>query len=100
MPHPEISSHPVCLQVRQPCDSQKTHDMSTSAEGSVKGKYEGRRGIATGFSKKVARKPPSAAFMLAKLTFSPTTSPSSWWNIGECVISESQRYTRPGAMIA
>ena len=38
--------------------------------------------------------------MFAKLTFSPTTSPSSWWNIGVCVTSESQRYTRPGAITA
>ncbi len=42
----------------------------------------------------------SIAFKLAKLTFSPTTMPSTWWNIGVCVMSESQRYTRPGAMIA
>ena len=100
MPQPEISSQPVCLQVRQPLPSQNTHDMSTSAEGSVKGKYDGRRRIARSRSKNACRKPCSAAFMLAKLTFSPTTSPSSWWNIGECVMSESRRYTRPGAMTA
>ncbi len=83
-----------------PCPSQNTQDMSTSADGSVKGKYEGRRRIARSCSKNACRKPCSTAFMLAKLTSSPTTSPSSWWNIGECVMSESLRYTRPGAMTA
>jgi len=25
-----------------------------------------------------------------------TASPSTWWNCGVCVASESRRYTRPG----
>jgi hypothetical protein len=32
--------------------------------------------------------------------FSSTTRPSTWWNIGEWLTSESQRYTRPGAINA
>ncbi len=91
MPQPAISSQPVCLQMRQPLPPQNTHDMSTSAEGSVKGKYEGRSRIARSRSKKACRKPCSTAFMLAKLMFSSTTRPSSWWNMGEWVMSESQR---------
>ena len=30
---------------------------------------------------------------------SPTHRPSTWWNIGEMVASESTRKTRPGAMM-
>ncbi|CRM76575.1 hypothetical protein [Pseudomonas sp. 22 E 5] len=32
----------------------------------------------------------------AKLMSRSTSRPSTWWNIGEWVISESLRYTRPG----
>ncbi len=42
MPQPMISSQPVPLQTGQPLPPQRLHDTSTSAEGSVKGKYEGR----------------------------------------------------------
>ena len=38
MPLPRISIQPVNEQVLHPLPRQKTHDMSTSAEGSVKGK--------------------------------------------------------------
>ena len=42
MPHPRISTHPVCLQKPHPFPPHKWHEMSISAEGSVKGKYDGR----------------------------------------------------------
>ena len=42
--------------------------------------------------------PCNAALRLARLMFSSTTRPSTWWNIGVCVRSESHRYTRPGAI--
>ncbi len=45
MPQPRISIQPVWEQVPQPAPLQKTHDMSTSAEGSVKGKKLGRMRI-------------------------------------------------------
>src|SRR5207245_9980918 len=38
MPLPRISIHPVKEQVLHPLPRQKTHDMSTSADGSVNGK--------------------------------------------------------------
>ena len=38
MPQPSTSSQPLWLQTRQPSPPQMTHSMSTSAEGSVKGK--------------------------------------------------------------
>ena len=38
MPHPRISTHPVCLQKEQPSPPQMLQLMSISADGSVKGK--------------------------------------------------------------
>ena len=43
MPQPRISTQPVCLQMLQPLPPQMLHEMSISAEVSVKGKYEGRK---------------------------------------------------------
>ena len=51
-------------------------------------------------SKNASMNPCRMAFRLAKLTPSSTSRPSTWWNIGVCVASESMRYTRPGAMTA
>ena len=45
MPQPMISSHPVPLQTGHPLPPQRLHETSTSAEGSVKGKYDGRMRI-------------------------------------------------------
>ena len=55
MPQPEISSQPVCLQMRQPAPSQNTQLMSTSADGSVNGKYDGRSRILRSRSKKASQ---------------------------------------------
>ena len=41
----EISSQPVCLHTRQPAPPHSTQLMSTSADGSVNGKYDGRSRI-------------------------------------------------------
>ena len=41
MPHPMISSQPVPLQTLHPLPPQRLHETSTSADGSVKGKYDG-----------------------------------------------------------
>ena len=43
MPEPMISSHPVCLQTRQPLPPHTTQPRSTSTDGSVYGKYDGRK---------------------------------------------------------
>ena len=45
MPEPRISSHPVALQMRQPAPLQPKQRTSTSAEGSVNGKKDGRKRI-------------------------------------------------------
>ncbi len=39
-------------------------------------------------------------FRLAKLTPSSTSRPSTWWNIGVCVTSESSDRRGPGAITA
>ena len=67
--------------------AHSTQLMSTSADGSVNGKYDGRSRILRSRSKNASRNPCSIAFMLANVTPSATTRPSTWWNIGECVTS-------------
>ena len=74
--------------------------MSISAEGSVNGKNDGRKRTGrSSRSKKLRMKSASTPFRSANETDSSTHSPSIWWSIGVCVTSESQRYTRPGAMM-
>ena len=68
MPQPATSSQPVCLQTRQPCPPHSTHWMSTSADGSVNGKYEGRSRIVSSRSKNASMNWCSTAFRFAKLT--------------------------------
>ena len=43
MPAPEISSQPVCLQIRQPLPPHATQEKSYCTLGSVKGKKSGRK---------------------------------------------------------
>ena len=43
IPQPPSSIQPVCEQVRQPAPPQIVQVISNSAEGSVNGKYAGRR---------------------------------------------------------
>ena len=65
-PQPATSTQPVFLHTRQPEPPQETQEMSTSAEGSVNGKYDGRRRIFTSFSNSSCMKPCSTAFRFAK----------------------------------
>ncbi len=66
--------------------------MSISADGSVNGKYDGRkRTCRSSLSKKRRRKSVYTPLRSAKLTFSSIHRPSTWWNIGECVASLSTR---------
>ena len=73
-------------------------DMSNSADGSVNGKYDGRR--------RVVRSSPNSAFTNASMVPArsanvmsrSTTRPSIWWNTGRCVASAvSWRNIWPGA---
>jgi hypothetical protein len=43
IPHPPSSTQPVCPHVRQPSPLHTTQVTSNSADGSVNGKYDGRR---------------------------------------------------------
>src|ERR1700753_304116 len=43
MPQPKISTQPLYLHILQPAPLQMVHDTSISADGSVNGKYEGRK---------------------------------------------------------
>jgi len=66
--------------------------MSISAEGSVNGKNDGlKRTCRSSDSKNRRRKSVYTPFRSAKLTSSSIHRPSTWWNIGECVASESTR---------
>ena len=71
--------------------------MSNSADGSVNGKYAGRR--------RDAKSPPKNALVNASIVPArwanvmprSMTRPSIWWNTGMCVASAvSCRKTRPG----
>ena len=47
MPHPSNSIQPDCLHLRQPLPPQKMQLICTSAEGSVKGKNDGKKRVLT-----------------------------------------------------
>ena len=51
IPQPKISTQPLYLQILQPLPLQILHEISTSALGSVKGKYEGLSLIFVSFPK-------------------------------------------------
>src|ERR1700676_5714675 len=91
MPQPAISSQPVCLQTRQPSPRHSTQLMSTSAEGSVNGKYDGRSRIDSCCSKNPSMKRCSVDLRFAKLTFWSTYSPSTWGNLGGGLPPETPR---------
>src|ERR1700712_1675663 len=43
IPQPKISTHPVYLHMLQPLPLQMVQEISISADGSVNGKYDGRK---------------------------------------------------------
>ncbi len=97
MPQPRSSIQPECLHLRQPLPPQKMQEIWTSAEGSVKGKKEGK--------KRVLTREPKRAFMAwsrvplrsEKVMSVSTARPSTWWKMGEWVASAaSLRWTLPG----
>jgi hypothetical protein len=66
--------------------------MSTSAEGSVKGKNDGLKRIFTSGTSKNALQNSSRIHLRCPMWASRSiTKPSTWWNIGVCVWSESCR---------
>src|SRR5690606_23689384 len=78
IPQPKISSHPVYLQTLQPFELQIVHETSTSALGSVNGKYEGRRRIFAFSPKSDFAKYSNVCFKSANDTFLSIYNPSIW----------------------
>ena len=73
--------------------------MSNSADGSVNGKYDGRKRDEKPGPKNASVNAWMQPARWANVMPLSTTSPSSWWNTGMCVASGvSRRNTRPGAM--
>ena len=79
MPQPKISTQPVCLQKPQPSPPQMLHEMSISAEGSVKGKYEGRRRIFVSAPNISRAKASNTCFRSVNDTSLSMYRPSTWW---------------------
>ena len=65
--------------------------MSISAEGSVKGKKLGRNLRLTSGENILWANVVRTPFRSAKVTFSSTRNPSTWWNMGEWETSASHR---------
>src|SRR4029078_6234305 len=78
IPHPRISSQPVCLQTLQPLPPQRVQLISISALGSVNGKYEGRKRTFTSLPYISLTKKYKVCFRSAKETFSSIYNPSTW----------------------
>jgi hypothetical protein len=91
MPQPRISSQssPSPMRISLPSRAQPT---STSIDGSVKGKWLGRKRILTSSTSKNALQNSSRHhFRWPRWVCSSITRPSTWWNMGVWVWSESQR---------
>ena len=84
VPQPSISSHLPSFE-----------QISTSADGSVKGKYEGLKRIFNSLQRREIKILLIKSFKFANVMFSSTRIPSIWWNIGRCVASSSFLYTFP-----
>src|SRR5690606_34292816 len=78
IPHPSTSNHPVSLQTRHPFPLHITQAISISAEGSVKGKKDGRNLTdKLSFSKKFLMNSTNTPFKDEKLMFSSIHNPST-----------------------
>ena len=85
------------LHVAQPLPLQIWHCTSTSADGSVNGKNDGRNRATVSRAKNRLRKKSIPALKSTKVTPSSTTRPSICSKTGECEASNvSRRYTCPG----
>src|SRR5690554_163455 len=78
IPHPSISTQPVCLQNGHPLPPHILHEISISALGSVNGKYEGLRRIFVSSPNISLAKKRSACFRSAKETSLSIYNASTW----------------------
>ena len=95
-PAPSTSIQPVPLHKEQPLPWHWKQLTSTSTDGSVNGKYEGRRRVVTFFPNIFFTSWSSIPFKSHSVIPLSTTRPSICVNIGECVASSSERKTLPG----
>src|SRR3954451_16136904 len=84
MPQPRISIQPLFLHIEQPPPLQDQQLMSTSALGSVYGKKLGRTRRRYSPPNMSRAKASNVPLRSVSEIPSPTTSPSSWENIGVC----------------
>ena len=92
-----ISIQPVPLQAEHPLPPQIRQLTSISADGSVKGKNEGRNRTDVSLPKKACAKWLRVAFKSTKEIPSSTTRPSIWAKTGACEASKgSLRKHMPG----
>ena len=89
MPAPSTSIQPVPLHIRQPSPWQFAQVRSTSADGSVNGKNDGRKRVRMPSPYIWRANSSSVPFRSPMVMFSSMTRPSIWWNTGECVASAS-----------
>ena len=91
MPQPRISSQSSpSPNLISPLS--RLHWMSTSSDGSVKGKNDGRKRIFTlSTSKKALQNSSRIHFRWPRCELLSITRPSTWWNIGVWVWSLSLR---------
>ena len=67
------------------------HSTSTSAEGSVNGKNDGRKRMRD-FGPNISRANSSSVPLRSPIVMSRSTaSPSTWWKTGECEASGTSR---------
>src|SRR3989440_12166155 len=95
MPEPRISIQPVCLHVGQPVPPQIWHCTSISAEGSVKGKNDGRNRTRVSALKKRRAKGPSVGLKATKPVPPSPARASLWSNTGGRDRSEGARGRAP-----
>src|SRR4051812_33322277 len=77
IPEPSTSSHPVFLHTRHPLPPHFTHEISTSADGSVNGKNDGRNRVLVPTPKNASTNAASVPFSSANVTSLSTRSPST-----------------------
>ena len=88
LPAPDLAD---CVHARHPPPPHRKQSTSTSAEGSVNGKNDGRNRILERGPNISCAKRLSVPLRSAIVTSRSTARPSTCWNIGECVRSATSR---------
>src|SRR2546430_5191066 len=91
MPEPRISIQPVCLHVGQPVPPHIWHCTSISAEGSVKGKNDGRNRTGVSAAKKRRAKGAGGGLKSTKPIPPPPPGPPVSPKTPACDVSHGSR---------